>query len=140
MSTEQTWTHGLEEAFERARDWVERPGTEAPPVPESTAIRPEAGGGRLREAARTADLAPEGRPEFVSFIETMCRGDRICLKRLLDTLERLIIIRALNRCRGNQRTAAVHLGLKYTTLNEKVKKHGLRVSKHVQSVKPWIAP
>ncbi|MDH4197232.1 MAG: hypothetical protein OEW05_07495 [Candidatus Aminicenantes bacterium] len=80
-------------------------------------------------------LVPEDNPAFIFFIETLCRGDRICLKRLLDTLERLIIIRELNRSRGNQRTAAVRLGLKYTTLNEKVKKHGLRFSKNVQSAK-----
>jgi transcriptional regulator with AAA-type ATPase domain len=140
MSTEQTWFRGLEGAFENARNWLERPGTEAPRVPEPTGSRPEAGDGRLREAVRTADSAPEDIPAFISFIETMCGGDRICLKRLLETLERLIIIRELNRCRGNQRTAAVHLGLKYTTLNEKVKKHGLRVSKHVQLVNTWTEP
>jgi len=140
MSTEQTWTHGLGNALENARNWVERPGTEAPRGPEPAESRPEPGDGLLRDAVRTADLALEDNPAFLSFIETICRGDRICLKRLLDTLERTIIIRALNRCRGNQRTAAVHLGLKYTTLNEKVKKHGLRFAKNVQSAKTWIAP
>ena len=126
MSTEETWVQGLEGALRGARDWVERPGA-------GPSGLPEAGDGRLR----AADPALEVSPAFISFIETMCGGDRICLKRLLDTLERLIIIRALHRSRGNQRTAAANLGLKYTTLNEKVKKHGLRISKKVQSIKPW---
>lgn len=139
MSTEQTWTHGLGEALKEARNWAERPGTETPHSAEFAESRPEPGDGRPRDAVGTADPALEDSPAFVSFIDTLCRGDRICLKRLLDTLERMIIIRALNRCRGNQRTAAVHLGLKYTTLNEKVKKHGLRFAKNVQS-KTWIAP
>jgi len=148
MSTEQTW-HGLERPAEGARSWVERPGTETPQLPEPIGSRPVAGDGRLQDSALRPDaavgeatlstnLAPEDNPAFISFVETFCRGDRICLKRLLDTIERLIIIRALNRSRGNQRSAAVHLGLKYTTLNEKVKKHGLRYSRSVQSVKTWF--
>jgi Bacterial regulatory protein, Fis family len=133
MSTEETWVQGLEGALRGARDWVERPGAGPPSLPGPAGIRPEVGDGRLRPADPALDVSPA----FISFIETMCGGDRICLKRLLDTLERLIIIRALHRSRGNQRTAAANLGLKYTTLNEKVKKHGLRISKKVQSIKPW---
>ena len=146
MSSEETWTHGFERAFEGARSWVERPGKEPVRPIEPPASRPEERESRfpdprLRPAAEVGDMvrpigqAPEDDPVFISFIETLCRGDRICLKRFLDTLERLIIIRALDRSRGNQRTAAVRLGLKYTTLNEKVKKYGLRFSKSVRSVK-----
>jgi len=158
MSSE-TWTHGFGRALEGEEAWVERPvrGTPRPVEPiislpeerEGRLPDPErwpasAAGEEVRPAGRLDESRPMGQvpddnPAFSSFIETLCGGDRICLKRLLDTLERLIIIRALNRSRGNQRAAAVRLGLKYTTLNEKVKKHGLRFSKSVQSAKTWTS-
>ncbi len=143
MSTEQTWTHGLEGALEEADTWAEAPGRKMPRAAEASEGQfpiPEPG---FEAAVGELDLpgfpTAEHRQAFAFFIETLCRGDRICLKRLLDTLERMIIIRTLNRCRGNQRTASAMLGLKYTTLNEKVKKHGLRFSKNVQAGKGWTA-
>lgn len=150
MSSEQTWTHGLERALEGGGSWAERPGRETPRPAEPTGSRPERGESRLPApelqpyAAAGGEVRPAGQtleenPAFISFVETLCRGDRICLKRLMDTLERLIIIRALDRCRGNQRIAAFRLGLKYTTLNEKVKKHGLRYAKSIKSGESWTA-
>lgn len=51
------------------------------------------------------------------------------LKELMDKLERLIIISALTKCEGNQKKAAEFLGLKPSTLYEKVKKHNISFHK-----------
>lgn len=48
------------------------------------------------------------------------------LKRLVDDFERKLILEALERTRGNQRRAAAELGVLPTTLNEKMRRHGLR--------------
>ncbi len=48
------------------------------------------------------------------------------LKALVSTFERRLILEALERCAGNQRRAARELGLLATTLNEKMKRLGLR--------------
>ncbi|MCD6193970.1 MAG: hypothetical protein J7L26_10965 [Candidatus Aminicenantes bacterium] len=54
---------------------------------------------------------------------------RISLKELLNRVERRLLLRVLEGCGGNQRAAAKILGLNYTTLNEKVKRHGIRFQK-----------
>ena len=48
------------------------------------------------------------------------------LKELVDDYERRLILAALARCRGNQRRAAAELGCLPTTLNEKMRRLGLR--------------
>ena len=48
------------------------------------------------------------------------------LKRLVESFERRLILDALERAGGNQRRAAADLGLLPTTLNEKMRRHGLR--------------
>ena len=59
------------------------------------------------------------------FVEYFCRKEPIYLKNLISDLEREIIVKALQTTRGNQRAAARILGIKYTTLNVKVKKYGI---------------
>lgn len=54
---------------------------------------------------------------------------RISLKELLNRVERRLLLRVLEGCGGNQRAAAKILGLNYTTLNEKVKRYGIRFQK-----------
>jgi transcriptional regulator with GAF, ATPase, and Fis domain len=49
----------------------------------------------------------------------------------MNTVERSIIIRTLAIVDGCQKDAAKVLGLKYTTLNEKVKKYKIRIKKSV---------
>lgn len=51
------------------------------------------------------------------------------LKELMDKLERMIIMSALGKFEGNQREASKFLGLKPTTLNEKMKKHNIFLRK-----------
>jgi DNA-binding NtrC family response regulator len=48
------------------------------------------------------------------------------LKQLVDDYERRLILAALGRNRGNQRRAAEELGCLPTTLNEKMRRLGLR--------------
>jgi DNA-binding NtrC family response regulator len=48
------------------------------------------------------------------------------LKRLVEDYERRLITEALARARGNQRRAAADLGVLPTTLNEKMRRLGMR--------------
>ena len=48
------------------------------------------------------------------------------LRQLVEAYERRLIIDALVRAHGNQRRAAVELGCLPTTLNEKMRRLGLR--------------
>lgn len=48
------------------------------------------------------------------------------LKQLVEDYERRLILASLERARGNQRRAAAELGCLPTTLNEKMRRLGLR--------------
>jgi DNA-binding NtrC family response regulator len=48
------------------------------------------------------------------------------LRQLVEDYERTLILAALGRARGNQRRAAAELGCLPTTLNEKMRRLGLR--------------
>ena len=54
------------------------------------------------------------------------RSAMTSLKRLVEDYERRLILEALSRARGNQRRAAAELGCLPTTLNEKMRRLGLR--------------
>lgn len=66
---------------------------------------------------------------FEKFVEYFCIKERIPFKELMYTVERNILIRALVEFNGNQKIAAKYLGIKYTTLHEKVKKYNIRFQK-----------
>jgi DNA-binding protein Fis len=66
---------------------------------------------------------------FELFIEYFCIRQRVPFKELIDSIEKSILIRALLQCRGNQKNAAKFLGIKYTTLNEKLKRYDVRFDK-----------
>ncbi len=63
------------------------------------------------------------------FIEYVCMNDRINLKEFMEQLERTILLKTLAKFNGNQKAAATFLGIKYTTLNEKVKKYRIHFRK-----------
>lgn len=63
------------------------------------------------------------------FLEYFCFEQNIPLKKLLLTVEKNILMRVLLRCNGNQKEAAKILGINYTTLNEKVKRFGIKFQK-----------
>ncbi len=70
-----------------------------------------------------------GREVFDFFVDFFCKEKPIFLKDLMDRIERGIICKVLSMTEGNQKRAAAILGIKYTTLNEKVKKHAIRFQK-----------
>ncbi len=117
---------------------------------------PTAGGGRMvpfeaeprkrRNRARTASLLasmpeteiPAGKTPvnesfqkevFEFFFEHVCRRRPIALKRLMDEIERNIILKVMGDVEWNQKAASSVLGLNYTTLNAKVRKHGILSSR-----------
>jgi transcriptional regulator with GAF, ATPase, and Fis domain len=54
------------------------------------------------------------------------RAPQASLRQLMEAYERRLIIEALVRAHGNQRRAAAELGCLPTTLNEKMRRLGLR--------------
>jgi transcriptional regulator with GAF, ATPase, and Fis domain len=63
------------------------------------------------------------------FVDCFCIKDKIPFRELICFVERNILVRALSEYNGNQKIAAKHLGIKYTTLHEKVKKYNIRFQK-----------
>lgn len=55
--------------------------------------------------------------------------DHLSLNELMRKVERTILVRALSQFNGNQKNVARFLGIKYTTLHEKVKKYNIRFQK-----------
>lgn len=53
----------------------------------------------------------------------------LCLSEVMKEIERTILVKALAHFNGNQKNVARFLGIKYTTLHEKVKKHNIRFQK-----------
>jgi DNA-binding protein Fis len=47
----------------------------------------------------------------------------------MDNVEKSIIVNVLSKVQGNQKEAAKVLGIKYTTLNEKLKRYRIRFQK-----------
>lgn len=68
------------------------------------------------------------------FTEYFCKQQPVQLKPLLDAIEKCLILKVLDKASGNQKEAARILGVKYTTLNQKVKKHGIRFRRGVHLV------
>ena len=75
------------------------------------------------------ERGPLKREDVDFFVEFFCREKPVFLKDLMDQIEKCVIYRVLCLTRGNQRQAAMALGIKYTTLNEKLKKYGIRFLK-----------
>ena len=66
---------------------------------------------------------------FWLFMEYFFESSNIPLKNFMGKIEKNIILRTLYRVNGEQKKAAEILGLKYTTLNEKIKKYRIRIQK-----------
>jgi len=66
---------------------------------------------------------------FKLFIKYFSSTKRVPLKELMNMVERAILIRTLSQLNGNLKNAAKSLGLKYTTLHEKLKKYNIRFRK-----------
>jgi DNA-binding NtrC family response regulator len=64
--------------------------------------------------------------ESLALYSTGSRAALTSLKRLVEDYERRLILEALARASGNQRRAAAELACLPTTLNEKMRRLGLR--------------
>ncbi|MBN1224521.1 MAG: helix-turn-helix domain-containing protein [Candidatus Aminicenantes bacterium] len=69
------------------------------------------------------------REVFDLFIEYFCLRQRVPFKKLIGSVEKGILIRTLSQFNGCQKSAAKFLGIKYTTLNEKIKRYNIRFDK-----------
>lgn len=63
------------------------------------------------------------------FVEVLCQNVPFTLRIFLDSLEKEILFAVLAQVGGNQKKAARALGLKYTTLNEKIRKYKIGFEK-----------
>jgi len=61
--------------------------------------------------------------------QRISKSEPISLNEILSEIERNILVSALSQFNGNQKMAAEYLGIKYTTLHEKVKKYNIRFQK-----------
>jgi DNA-binding NtrC family response regulator len=105
--------------------WRHQPQPDLPPaVPSPLPPATQAGRPLHPAAALLAQGGPNGEI-FDLFVEFFSKKQPLGLKGLIDELEKRIIVTVLGRVHGNQKEAARALGLKYTTLNEKVKKYGI---------------
>jgi len=69
------------------------------------------------------------------FIEYLFMRGRRPLREILNNIEKAILIRVLSHVNGNQGKAAKFLGLKYTTLHEKIKKYNIKFIKKIMVAK-----
>ena len=73
------------------------------------------------------------RDELVKkFLLRNCTNCNVPLKSFMKEFEKEMISRALNISGGNQRVASFVLGLKPTTLNEKIRKFQIKESKRIR--------
>ena len=59
------------------------------------------------------------------YVHQYCLNEHICLKSLMEKMERDIIFQILEETHGNQRSAALLLGLKPNTLHYKIRRMGI---------------
>jgi tetratricopeptide (TPR) repeat protein len=79
---------------------------------------------------RTPQLSKKNRTRYISRVAVRLSHEApIPLKDVIDELEKKVIVQVLSEVEGNQKDAAKILGMKYTTLNEKVKRYGIRVKR-----------
>jgi DNA-binding NtrC family response regulator len=77
----------------------------------------------LSTNSRQEDLE---RSIFEIFIDLVCHKHPLCLRHVMETIEAGIIKHILDETHGSQKKTAKVLGLKYTTLNMKVKKYHIQ--------------
>ena len=63
-------------------------------------------------------------------VESFIEKDRVSLPDYMGILEKKILIKVLAHYDGNVKKSARFLGIKYTTLHGKLKKHQISINKH----------
>ena len=64
-----------------------------------------------------------------ALIEYAFMKNGIGLKEFIEELERTLIVKTLAKFNGNQKDSARFLGIKYTTLNEKIRRYNIHFRK-----------
>jgi len=67
---------------------------------------------------------------FNFFITCFFLKKKVHLKEFMEEFEKAILLKTLSIFNGNQRIAAKFLGIKYTTLNEKIKRYNIHFQKY----------
>lgn len=73
------------------------------------------------------------REVFSLFVESHFSDGQISLSTVMDKLEKMILKKALLEVNGSQKEASRLLGMNNTTLNAKLKKHGISPKKNIHS-------
>lgn len=95
-------------------------------------VHEERGGNFMDSVSAESGLSPREELKedlFWFFVKYFFEQSHMPLKQFMAKIERNIILSTLYEVNGGQRRTAEILGLKYTTLNEKVKKYGIRIRK-----------
>ena len=109
--------------------------TSLPSAPSPAASKPGNGSGSPpshKEQRDAINALAFSLDNLYGCIELINEGKSAPLMRVMRELERDIISQAMTMARANIRKAAVLLGIKYTTLYAKIKKHGLHFSKAIR--------
>lgn len=61
------------------------------------------------------------------YIKINMNGKTIPLKKFINDLEKKLVVQVLKMVKGNQKKASYILGVKPTTLNEKIKRYKIRL-------------
>jgi DNA-binding NtrC family response regulator len=72
-------------------------------------------------------------------VEFFYKKETLPLKEFIMNLEKCIILRSLFKANGSQKKAAKFLGIKYTTLNEKIKKYKIEFKKSPYLVSSFLS-
>ncbi len=67
---------------------------------------------------------------LIDFLEHFCVKKGIPFRQLMDQLERTLLVTILSEMNGNQKVTSQILGIKHSTLNEKIKRHGIQFKKN----------
>jgi transcriptional regulator with GAF, ATPase, and Fis domain len=84
------------------------------------------------EIKNSPDKRDEQKKENLIFqilLTYYCMETQLNFKEFFDKLERMVIVKTLSIFNGNQKDSAKFLGMKYTTLNEKIKRHNISFRK-----------
>lgn len=92
--------------------------------------------GKVKDANRKDKIEME---MYKFIVEFFCKKETLPLKEFIMTLEKCIILRTLSKFNGNQKEAAKFLGIKYTTLNEKIKKYRIDFRKSPYFVSGFLS-
>ena len=68
---------------------------------------------------------------FNFFLDYFYMEESVDLKDFLNSLERAILVKMLDKFNGNQKDTAAFLGMNHTTLNQKVRRHKIHFDKRL---------